>query len=77
MNGKENKNHVKTGKVYEIFTHAIFSDGDLHGSSSSSSLSSLPSPSNPSSPEILNDDDVNISGTGRIEGLRLPIFILK
>lgn len=29
----------------------------------------------PSSPEILKDDDVNISGTGRIDGRRLPIRI--
>lgn len=60
------------GKVAEIDTHAIFSEGDLQGSSSSSSLSSLPSPSAPSSPEMLNEDDVNMSGTGRIDGLLLP-----
>lgn len=72
MSGKKKK-IVKTGKFNKLFTHAIFSDGDLQGSSSSSSLSSLPSPSNPSSPEILNDDEVNISGTGKIEGLRLPV----
>lgn len=58
------------------FTHAIFSDGERHGSSSSSSLSSLFSPSMASSMPssvILNEEDVNISGTGRIDGLRLPI----
>lgn len=60
------------GKVIEISTHAIFSEGDRHGSSSSSSLSSLFSPSPPSSPEMLNDDDVNMSGTGRMDGLLLP-----
>ena len=55
-------------------TYAIFSDGDRHGTSSSISSSlSLSSPSIPSSPEMLNDDDVNMSGTGRIEGLRLPV----
>jgi len=49
-------------------TYAIFSDGDLHGTSSSSS-SSLSSPSSPSSfPDMLNEDDVNISGTGSIDG---------
>lgn len=53
-------------------TYAIFSDGDLHGTSSSNS-SSLSSPSSPSSlPDILNDDDVNISGTGKIDGRLLP-----
>lgn len=58
-----------------IGTYAIFSDGEHHGSSSSSSsLSSLFSPSKPSSPDILKDDDVNISGTGNIDGLRLPVF---
>lgn len=57
------------------FTHAIFSDGERQGSSNSSSLSSLfsPSPSS-SSPEMLNEDDVNMSGTGRIDGLRLPVI---
>lgn len=58
-------------------TYAIFSDGDRHGTSSSNS-SSLSSPSSPSSlPLILNDDDVNISGTGRIDGRLLPAEILK
>lgn len=55
-----------------VWTYAIFSDGERHGTSSSSS-SSLSSHSSPSSwPDILNEDDVNISGTGRIDGLRLP-----
>jgi hypothetical protein len=54
-------------------TYAIFSDGDRHGTSSSSSSSlSSPSPSSPSSPDTLNVDDVNMSGTGRIDGRRLP-----
>lgn len=53
-------------------TYAIFSDGDRHGTSSSSS-SSLSSPSSPSSlPEMLNEDDVNMSGTGKIDGRLLP-----
>lgn len=53
-------------------TYAIFSDGERHGTSSSSS-SSLSSHSSPSSlPDILNDDDVNISGTGKIDGRLLP-----
>lgn len=56
-------------------THAIFSDGDRQGSSNSSSLSSLLSQSGPSSPDILKEDDVNISGTGRIDGRRLPFKI--
>lgn len=58
-----------------LCTYAIFSEGEHHGSSNnSSSLSSLFSPSKPSSPDILNDDDVNISGTGNIDGLRLPVY---
>ncbi|KNC21832.1 hypothetical protein FF38_03223 [Lucilia cuprina] len=45
-------------------TYAIFSDGERHGTSSSIS-SSLSSPSSPSSlPDILNEEEVNISGTG-------------
>lgn len=53
-------------------TYAIFSDGERHGTSSSSS-SSLSSHSSPSSlPDMLNDDDVNISGTGNIDGRLLP-----
>lgn len=56
-------------------THAIFSDGDRQGTSSSSS-SSLSSPSSQSSlPDALNDDDVNISGTGKIDGRRLPEMV--
>lgn len=55
--------------------YAIFSDGDRHGTSSSNS-SSLSSPSSPSSlPDMLNEDDVNMSGTGRMDGRRLPITI--
>lgn len=59
-------------------THAIFSLGLLHGSSrksspNSSSLSSLFSFSSPFSSEMLSEDDVNISGTGKIDGLRLPV----
>lgn len=54
-------------------TYAIFSDGDRHGTSSSSS-SSLSSPSSlPSSPPKLNDEEVIMSGTGRIDGRLLPI----
>lgn len=78
-NFSEGKNNERKEEKRELInrTHAIFSDGDRHGSSSSSSLSSLFSPSSkPSSPEMLNDEDVNISGTGRIDGLRLP-FILS
>lgn len=58
-------------------TYAIFSDGERHGTSSSSS-SSLSSHSSPSSlPDILNDDDVNISGTGNIDGRLLPVKQIK
>lgn len=58
-------------------TYAIFSDGDRHGTSSSNS-SSLSSPSSPSSlPDMLNDDDVNISGTGKIDGRLLPVMNSK
>lgn len=71
MNGKIEKSDNGAVRLIK-FTHAIFSDGDRHGSSSSSSLSSL-GVSKPSSPEILKDEDVNISGTGRIEGRLLPI----
>lgn len=57
-------------------TYAIFSDGARHGTSSSSS-SSLSSPSSPSSfPDILNEDDVNMSGTGKIDGRRLPVKMI-
>lgn len=56
----------------ESNTYAIFSDGARHGTSSSSS-SSLSHCSSSSLPDILNDDDVNISGTGKIDGLRLPV----
>lgn len=53
-------------------TYAIFSEGERQGISSSIS-SSLSSPSSPSSlPAMLKDDEVNISGTGSMEGLRLP-----
>lgn len=68
-----NKNVKKHDKIIKNFnTYAIFSDGERHGSSNSSSLSSLFSPSNISSPDTLNEDDVNISGTGKIDGRRLP-----
>lgn len=54
-------------------TYAIFSERERQGTSSSIS-SSLSSPSSPSSlPDILNEEEVNISGTGKIEGLRLPV----
>lgn len=81
--GQENKNSSeKEGRnqcwknkknISYLCTYAIFSDGDLQGSSNSSSLSSLFSPSTPSSPVTLNDEEVNISGTGKIDGLRLPV----
>lgn len=70
---KKEKNEKKDSIINE--TYAIFSDGDRHGTSSSNS-SSLSSPSSPSSlPDILNDDDVNISGTGSIDGRLLPKVI--
>lgn len=60
-----------------MVTYAIFSDGDRHGTSSSIS-SSLSSASSPSSlPLMLNDDDVNMSGTGSIDGLRLPAILFS
>lgn len=60
------------GKFCPEATYAIFSDGERHGTSSSSS-SSLSSHSSPSSlPDMLNEDDVNISGTGNIDGRLLP-----
>jgi hypothetical protein len=71
----DERKNTKRGKLgYQgESTHAIFSEGERQGSSSSSSLSSLFSlSSNPSSPEKLNDDEVNMSGTGRMDGLRLP-----
>lgn len=73
MNGKIKKSEIKVGRLTKC-THAIFSEGERHGSSSSSSLSSLTSPSTPSSPEKLNEDEVNMSGTGRIDGRLLPIY---
>lgn len=64
--------------VYEGLggTYAIFSDGDRQGTSSSSS-SSLSSPSSPSSlPDALKEDDVNMSGTGKMDGRRLPTIVM-
>lgn len=49
-------------------THAIFSLGDLHGTSSSNS-SSLSSPSSAISCDMFNVELVNISGTGNMLGL--------
>lgn len=49
--------------------YAIFSLGDRHGTSSSSS-SSLSSPSSATSCGMFNDELVNMSGTGRMLGLR-------
>lgn len=49
-------------------TYAIFSLGDLQGTSSSSS-SSLSSPSSATSWEMLRVELVNMSGTGRMLGL--------
>lgn len=67
---------VRSSDILEN-TYAIFSEGARHGTSSSSS-SSLSSPSSPSSfPDTLNEDDVNISGTGKIDGLRLPVKLKK
>lgn len=66
------KNEKKEGRARVLETHAIFSDGDLHGTSSSTS-SSLSSPSSSAlSVEMLSAELVNMSGTGRMLGLRLP-----
>lgn len=73
MNEKKERRKSENTPKDSKCTHAIFSDGERHGSSSSSSLSSLTSSSMPSSPETLNEDEVNMSGTGRIDGLRLPV----
>lgn len=76
MNGRKRTKEIRDYAESINCTHAIFSDGDRQGSSNSSSLSSLFSPSSkPSSPEMLKDEDVNISGTGRIDGLRLPVIL--
>lgn len=55
-----------------VETYAIFSEGERQGISSSIS-SSLSSPSSPSSlPAMLKEEEVNMSGTGRMEGRLLP-----
>lgn len=54
-------------------SYAIFSLGDLHGTSSSSS-SSLSSPSSSGcGTDMFNDEPVMVSATGNILGRRLPV----
>jgi len=55
-------------------THAIFSLGDRHGTSSSSS-SSLSSPSSCCSEAMFRFELVNMSGTGKMLGRRLPVCV--
>lgn len=60
-------------KEYKSSTHAIFSLGDLHGTSSSiSSSDSSPSWSNDSWPGRCNVELVSMSGTGSMLGRLLP-----
>lgn len=57
---------------YFLYSYAIFSLGDLHGTSSSSS-SSLSSPSSSGcGTDMFNDEPVMVSATGNILGRRLP-----
>lgn len=71
VNKNSNQKFRLPGGIHEG-TYAIFSEGERQGISSSIS-SSLSSPSSPSSlPAMLKDDEVNMSGTGSMEGLRLP-----
>lgn len=63
-------------KTKYLTTYAIFSDGERHGTSSSIS-SSDSSSSSWGVVEMFNVDDVNMSGTGRILGRRLPLLWLR
>lgn len=61
---------------YFVYSYAIFSLGDLQGTSSSSS-SSLSSPSSSGGgTDMFNDEPVIFSATGNILGRRLPKYKL-
>ncbi|CAG2061216.1 unnamed protein product [Timema podura] len=63
--------YLKTNSKQTKVTYAIFSLGDLHGTSSSIS-SSLSLSSSCGSDAMLRELLVNMSGTGRMLGRRLP-----